>query len=39
MEREGIEFAPAPEYSVWPTGRDLTPYEAAVRAVEETRAG
>lgn len=36
IEREGIEFAPAPEYSVWPTGRDLTPYEAAVRAVEET---
>ncbi len=29
-------FTPAPEYSVWPTGRDLTPYEAAVRAVEET---
>ncbi len=36
VEREGIEFAPAPEYSVWPTGRDLTAYEAAVRAVEES---
>ena len=33
-----MAFAPAPEYEVWPTGRDLTPYEAAVRAVEETRA-
>jgi UDP:flavonoid glycosyltransferase YjiC (YdhE family) len=31
-----MEFAAAAEYSVWPTGRDLTPYEAAVRAVEDT---
>jgi UDP:flavonoid glycosyltransferase YjiC (YdhE family) len=31
-----MEFAPAPEYAVWPTGRDLTPYEAGVRAVKET---
>lgn len=36
VEREGMEFAAAPEYSVWPDGRELTPYEAAVRAVEET---
>jgi UDP:flavonoid glycosyltransferase YjiC (YdhE family) len=37
VEREGIEFAPAPEYSVFPpTGRDLTPYEAAVEATHET---
>jgi MGT family glycosyltransferase len=36
VEREGMEFAAAPEYSVWPTGRDLTPFEAAVRAVEHT---
>ena len=36
VEREGMEFAPAPEYAVWPSGRDLTPYEAGVRAVKET---
>jgi UDP:flavonoid glycosyltransferase YjiC (YdhE family) len=36
VEREGIEFAAAPEYSVFPTGRDLTPYEAAVEATRET---
>jgi UDP:flavonoid glycosyltransferase YjiC (YdhE family) len=37
VEREGIEFAPAPEYSVFPvTGRDLSPYEAAVEATRET---
>jgi UDP:flavonoid glycosyltransferase YjiC (YdhE family) len=36
VEREGIEFAPAPEYSVFPTGRDLSPYEAAVAATRET---
>ena len=36
VEREGMEFARAPEYAVWPAGHDLTPYEAAVRAVEET---
>jgi UDP:flavonoid glycosyltransferase YjiC (YdhE family) len=36
VEREGIEFAAAPEYSVFPTGRDMSPYEAAVAAVRET---
>jgi UDP:flavonoid glycosyltransferase YjiC (YdhE family) len=36
VEREGVEFAPAPEYSVFPTGRDLTPYEAAVEATRLT---
>lgn len=36
VEREGMEFAPAPEYKVWPTGRDMTAYEAAVAAVDET---
>jgi UDP:flavonoid glycosyltransferase YjiC (YdhE family) len=36
VEREGVEFAAAPEYSVWPTGRDLSPYEAAVEATRET---
>jgi len=38
VEREGIRFAPAPEYQVFPTrGRPLKPYEAAVRAAQETR--
>ncbi|HEX2071228.1 MAG TPA: nucleotide disphospho-sugar-binding domain-containing protein [Thermoleophilaceae bacterium] len=36
VEREGIGFAAAPEYSVFPTGRDMTPYEAAVEATRET---
>jgi UDP:flavonoid glycosyltransferase YjiC (YdhE family) len=37
-EREGMRFAPAPEYEVFPTeGRALKPYEAAVRASAETR--
>ena len=36
VEREGIEFAAAPEYSVFPTGRDPTPYEAAAEATRET---
>ncbi|HEX5910507.1 MAG TPA: glycosyltransferase, partial [Thermoleophilaceae bacterium] len=35
VEREGMEFAPAPEYDVWP-GKGLTPYQAAVRAAHET---
>ena len=35
VEREGMAFAPAPEYDVWP-GRGLTPYQAAVRAAHET---
>lgn len=36
MEREGIEFAVAPEYAVLPSGRDMTLYEAAVAATEQT---
>jgi MGT family glycosyltransferase len=35
VEAEGARFSPAPEYAVWPTGRDLTMYEAAVRATED----
>jgi len=38
-EREGMRFAAAPEYQVFPTeGRALKPYVAAVRASAETRA-
>ena len=36
VEREGMAFAPAPEYEVWPRNRHLTPYQAAVRAAHET---
>jgi UDP:flavonoid glycosyltransferase YjiC (YdhE family) len=37
-EREGLTFAPAPEYHVFPTQeRPLKPYEAVVRATGETR--
>jgi UDP:flavonoid glycosyltransferase YjiC (YdhE family) len=36
VEREGIEFAAAPEYSVFPDGRDMSPYEAAVEATKTT---
>ena len=36
VEREGMAFAAAPEYEVWPRGRHLTPYQAAVRAAHET---
>ena len=37
-EREGIRFAAAPEYQVFPTeGQALKPYVAAVRASAETR--
>jgi len=36
VEAEGIAFAEAPEYEVWPDGRALTPYQAAVRAARET---
>ncbi len=36
VEREGMAFAPAPEYEVWPGGRSLSPYEAAVRAAHQT---
>jgi UDP:flavonoid glycosyltransferase YjiC (YdhE family) len=35
---EGMRFAPAPEYHVFPTvERPLSPYEAVVRAVGDTR--
>jgi len=38
VEGEGMAFAPAPEYHVFPTReRPLTPYEAVVRATAETR--
>ena len=38
VEREGISFAPAPEYQVFPTReRALKPYTAAVRASTVTR--
>ena len=36
VEREGMAFAAAPEYEVWPGNRGLTPYQAAVRAAHET---
>ena len=36
VEREGMTFARAPEYEVWPSDRGLTPYQAAVRAARET---
>lgn len=39
VEREGMTFAAAPEYQVFPTrDRPLTPYEAAVRASAVTAA-
>ena len=38
IEREGMAFAPAPEYEVFPSGRPLSPYEAAVRAARQTAA-
>lgn len=38
VEAAGMAFAPAPEYQVFPTpGRPLKPYQAAVRAAQETR--
>ena len=38
VEREGMRFAAAPEYQVFPTeGHALKPYEAAVRASAVTR--
>lgn len=38
VERAGIRFEPAPEYDVFPTlGRYLKPYEAVVRATEDTQ--
>ena len=37
VEGEGMSFAPAPEYEVFPPeGRKLKPFQAAVRAAEET---
>jgi UDP:flavonoid glycosyltransferase YjiC (YdhE family) len=39
IEAEGLRFAAAPEYHVFPTvERSLTPYQAVVRATGETRA-
>jgi UDP:flavonoid glycosyltransferase YjiC (YdhE family) len=38
VEAEGMRFAPAPEYHVFPTReRPLSPFEAVVRAVHDTR--
>lgn len=38
VEREGMTFAAAPEYDVFPTeGRYLKPYEAVARATVQTR--
>lgn len=37
-EREGMQFAPAPIYEVWPQGGFLKPYQAAVRASQESAA-
>jgi UDP:flavonoid glycosyltransferase YjiC (YdhE family) len=39
VEREGMEFAPAPEYTVFPRPGEtaLAPYQAAVRASDEAR--
>jgi UDP:flavonoid glycosyltransferase YjiC (YdhE family) len=36
VEAEGMRFDRAPEYAVWPTSPALKPYQAAVRAAEET---
>ena len=38
VEREGMAFAPAPVYEVWPPDGALSPYQAAVRAARETTA-
>ena len=38
VEREGLRFAAAPEYQVWPpSGRAFSPYQAAVRAARDTQ--
>jgi UDP:flavonoid glycosyltransferase YjiC (YdhE family) len=38
VEAEGMEFAPAPQFSVFPTrAKPLKPYEAVVRSVGQTR--
>ena len=36
VEAEGMRFDPAPEYTVWPSSPALKPYQAAVRAAQET---
>ena len=36
VEREGMRFDRAPEYAVFPSSPALKPYQAAVRAAEET---
>jgi UDP:flavonoid glycosyltransferase YjiC (YdhE family) len=36
VEAEGMTFDRAPEYAVWPSSPALKPYQAAVRAAEET---
>jgi UDP:flavonoid glycosyltransferase YjiC (YdhE family) len=36
VEAEGMRFERAPEYAVFPTSPALKPYQAAVRAAEET---
>src|SRR5581483_7392235 len=36
VEAEGMRFDRAPEYAVFPTSPALKPYQAAVRAAEET---
>ena len=36
VEAEGMQFDRAPEYAVFPTSPALKPYQAAVRAAEET---
>ena len=36
VEREGVAFAPAPEYEVWPNDGAIAPYRAAVKAAGET---
>jgi UDP:flavonoid glycosyltransferase YjiC (YdhE family) len=36
IEAEGMRFERAPEYAVFPTSPALKPYQAAVRAAEET---
>jgi UDP:flavonoid glycosyltransferase YjiC (YdhE family) len=38
VEREGMRFAAAPVYQVWPTPEEaLKPYQAAVKASSVTR--
>ena len=37
VEADGIEFMAAPDYRIGPNPRELKPYQAAVRASQETR--